>query len=219
MNNTTKARILLVDDHPIVRQGLEQLINDETDLAVSVSVETGQAALASLDSNPLDLAVVDLSLKDTSGVELIKEILQRKPTLPILVLSMHDETLHAERVLRLGAKGYVMKQEATERVLDAIRQVLRGGIYLSQRMSAQLLHQMVGGKPPTGPSLLSSLTDREYEVFTMIGRGMGTREIADKLGLSIKTIEAHREHIKDKLNLKNANELLRSALQHTQGLA
>ena len=212
-SSSGKARVLLVDDHPIVRQGLGQLINEEPDLSVCAEAEDFQQALASLDCNP-DVAIVDISLKERSGIELIKEIRSRKPQLPILVLSMHDESLHAERVLRAGAKGYIMKQEATEQVMNAIRKVLKGEVYLSDKMASRMVNRLVAGPQNIGGSPIERLSDREFEVFQMIGQGTGPSEIAEKLGLSVKTVETHRERIKEKLNLATGSELIRYAMQY-----
>ena len=209
-----KAKVLLVDDHPIVRQGLGQLINEEPDLTICGEAEDFQQALAALDQVKPDVAIVDISLKDRSGIELIKEIRARKPELPILVLSMHDESLHAERVLRAGAKGYIMKQEATEQVMNAIRKVLRGEVYLSEKMSSRMVNRLVSGPQNVGGSPIERLSDREFEVFQMIGHGVGPSEIAEKLGLSVKTVETHRERIKEKLNLASGSELIRYAMQY-----
>jgi DNA-binding NarL/FixJ family response regulator len=209
-----KAKVLLVDDHPIVRQGLGQLINEEPDLSIVAEAEDFQQALSALDTTPPDVAIVDISLKDRSGIELIKEIRARKPELPILVLSMHDESLHAERVLRAGAKGYIMKQEATEQVMNAIRRVLRGEVYLSERMASRMVNRLVAGPQNVGGSPIERLSDREFEVFQMIGNGVGPSEIAEKLGLSVKTVETHRERIKEKLNLASGSELIRYAMQY-----
>lgn len=211
---TGKARVLLVDDHPIVRQGLGQLINEEPDLAIVAEAEDFPQALAAVDAANPDVAIVDISLKDRSGIELIKEIRARRPGLPILVLSMHDESLHAERVLRAGAKGYIMKQEATEQVMNAIRRVLRGEVYLSERMSSRLVNRLVAGPQNAGGSPIERLSDREFEVFQMIGQGVGPSEIAERLGLSVKTVETHRERIKEKLNLASGSELIRYAMQY-----
>ena len=211
---TGKAKVLLVDDHPIVRQGLGQLINEEADLAICAEAEDFNAALAALDTSNPDVAIVDISLKDRSGIELIKEIRTKKPELPILVLSMHDESLHAERVLRAGAKGYIMKQEATEQVMNAIRRVLRGEVYLSEKMASRMVNRLVAGPQNVGGSPIERLSDREFEVFQMIGHGVGPSEIAEKLGLSVKTVETHRERIKEKLNLASGSELIRYAMQY-----
>jgi DNA-binding NarL/FixJ family response regulator len=211
---TKKRSVMLVDDHPIVRQGLAQLINQQPDLHVTVEAPNARGALDALDLEAPDIAIVDISLDDRSGIELIKDLRAKNPNVAILALSMHDESLYAERALRAGAKGYIMKQEATEQVMNAIRRVLDGQIYVSERMSARLLDQLVSAKPGEEDSPLGRLSDRELEIFSMIGRGMGTRDIANKLTLSIKTVEAHREHIKEKLKLKNGTELVRMAVQH-----
>ncbi len=209
-----KARVMLVDDHPIVRQGLANLIDAESDLVVCAQVESADEAMRVLPDEKPDVVVVDISLGDRSGLELVKDIRARWPDMPMLVLSMHDELLYAERALRAGAKGDIMKQEATEKVLEGIRKVLDGELYVSERMAARLMDQAVNAKP-AGTNPLSRLSDRELEVFTMIGHGLGTREIANKLILSIKTVEAHREHIKEKLNLRSGTELMRYAVQYT----
>jgi DNA-binding NarL/FixJ family response regulator len=206
-------RIMLVDDHPVMREGLAQLINHEPDLTVCGQYEDAARAFAAIPAARPDLAIIDLSLKGSSGLELVKNSRASYPKLLILVLSMYDESLYAERVLRAGAAGYIMKQEASEKILGAIRQVLRGGIYLSEKMSSQLMHQLIGGKPPEAGSVLERLSDRELEVFGLIGQGKGTRQIAEHLHLSVKTIESHRAHIKEKLNLKDANELVHTAIR------
>jgi len=210
---------MLVDDHPIVRQGLANLIEDEADLTVCAQVESADEALTAIPEARPDVIVIDVALGERSGLELVKDVRARWPDMPMLVLSMHDELLFAERALRAGAKGYVMKQEATEKVMEGIRKVLDGELYVSERMAARLMTQAVSdrGGAPSGEKLnpLSRLSDRELEVFTMIGHGLGTREIAQRLILSIKTVEAHREHIKEKLNLKNGTELMRYAVQYT----
>jgi len=206
-------RIMLVDDHPVMRQGLVQLINQEPDLSICGQYEDAATAFAAIPTLNPDLAIIDLSLKGSSGLELVKSSRASFPKLRLLVLSMHDETLYAERVLRAGAAGYIMKEEATENVLAAIRQVLGGGVYLSEKMSAKLMHQWVGTSPRSGGSALERLSDRELEVFGLIGQGKATREIAQHLRLSIKTVESHRAHIKEKLNLKDANELVHTAVR------
>jgi DNA-binding NarL/FixJ family response regulator len=207
------TRILLVDDHPIMREGLAQLINHQKDMIVCGQFEEANAAFESIPSIKPDVAVVDITLKGVNGLELIKNIRAHYPKLKMLVLSMHDEALYAERVLRAGAVGYIMKQEASEKVLEAIRRVVGGEIYLSQKMSATLMHQLIGGRPTTAGSLVERLSDRELEVFGLIGRGHGTRQIAEQLHLSVKTIESHRAHIKEKMDLKNATELVHRAIQ------
>ncbi len=207
------VRIIIVDDHPIVRQGLAELINHEDDLEVCGDAEDSYEAIKVIRELKPDLAIVDISLKQTSGIELLKDIKVQFPDLSVLVLSMHDEALFAERALRAGAKGYIMKQQATDNVITAIRKILDGQIYISEEMSSKMLGKLVGGKPKVGTSAIDRLSDRELEVFLLIGHGYGTRQIADQLHLSVKTIETYRSHIKEKLNLSNAAELLQYAIQ------
>ena len=211
--NGGKHRILLVDDHPIVRQGLAEMINQERDLQVTGTAEDVHRALEGIEKMRPDLVIADISLKGSNGIELLKNIKVRFPRTLVLVLSMHDESLYAVRALRAGAAGYIMKQEATEKVLTAIRQVLSGEIYLSERMEKKMMHQLVGGRSARTGSPIEDLSDRELEVFGLIGQGHGTRQIAEELHLSIKTIESHRAHIKEKLNLRNATELVQHAIQ------
>jgi len=211
-----KARILVVDDHPVVRQGLRLLIDHESDLEVCAEAETVVDALEAITKHKPDVAVVDLSLRGTSGLELIKDIRVRHADLPVLVLSMSDESVYAERVLRAGASGYLMKEAATDEVLTALRRVLDGGIYLSDAMASRLLAQLVRGVPADGGSPVDRLSDRELEVFGLIGRGLGTGEIARRLHLSPKTIETYRAHIKQKLNLADAAELLQHAIYYVR---
>lgn len=209
-------RILIVEDHPIMRSGLIQLITQQSDLFVCGEFEDAGTAFGSIEKLKPDVALIDLSLKASSGLELIKSIKSAYPKLSMLVLSMYDEALYAERVLRAGASGYVMKQEAIDKVVVALRKVLAGGIYLSERMSAKFMHQLVGGKTANGGSLIERLSDRELEVFGLIGEGRGTRQIAEQLHLSVKTVESHRAHIKEKLNLRSATELVHRAIQMKQ---
>ena len=211
-----KARVLVVDDHPVVRQGLRLLIDHESDLEVCAEAETVADALEAITKHKPDVAVVDLSLRGTSGLELIKDIRVRHADLPVLVLSMSDESVYAERVLRAGARGYLMKEAATDEVLTALRRVLDGGIYLSDAMASRLLAQLVRGVPADGGSPVDRLSDRELEVFGLIGRGLGTGEIARRLHLSPKTIETYRAHIKQKLNLADATELLQHAIYYVR---
>jgi len=208
-----KSRILIVDDHPIVRQGLAQLIDQESDLVVCGQAETIHEALDAIKILSPDLTVVDIALKGASGMDLIKDIKIQHPDLPVLMLSMFDEAVYAERALRAGAKGYIMKQEATEKVVTAIRRVLAGEVYISEDMAAKMVSKMVGRETDQAGSPIERLSDRELEVFRLIGSGYGTREMAEQLHLSIKTIETYRAHIKDKLALEDANELLRCAIQ------
>ncbi len=206
---STPARILIVDDHPIVRLGIHQLIASEPDLQISGEAESAAAALELIKAKP-DLAIVDLSLEDGNGLELIRSIREAAPDTRVLVLSMHDEALFAERALRAGARGYIMKQEAIGGLVHAIREVLEGRLFVSNRMSQHLLERLGTDAPTTG-GRLGSLTDRELEVFELIGRGLSTAAIADRLDVSIKTIETYRSNIKAKLDLKDATDLIRFA--------
>jgi DNA-binding NarL/FixJ family response regulator len=211
-----KHKIFIVDDHPIVRQGLVQMINSESDMTVVGEGEDAYGSLRAIRAAKPDLALLDVSLKDSDGIELMKELKAQMPDLPVLILSMHDESLYAERALRAGARGYIMKQEAPTVLLSAIRQVLAGEIYVSGKMGAALLQRMVGGGSKKQSALpLDRLTDREMEVFRMIGGGKPVREIAENLFLSVKTVEAHREHIKEKLGFKTSAELLRYAIRNS----
>ena len=206
-----KSRIMIVDDHAIVLHGLKELINSEPDLEVTMTADSAERALQMLRKGLPDIVVTDISLPGLSGLELIKEVTLMHPGLPSLVLSMHDELVHGERALRAGAKGYLVKQEAPEKVIKAIRTVLAGGRYLSARMQSLLTQKVRGGPGKQPVSILSSLTDREQEIFRMIGLGLGTSEIAAKVNRSVKTIEAHRANLKTKLGLRNAHELNRFA--------
>jgi len=208
----TRHRVLVVDDHAIVREGLAQLINGTPDLTVCALAADAAMALALVATAHPDVALVDLSLPGKPGMELIKDLRACAPALPILVLSMHEEDLYAERALRAGARGYIMKQEPTAKILSAIRQVLGGGISVSPHISDRLLGQL-SGTHHTLAGTLERLSDRELEVFALLGQGKGARDIAALLNLSVKTVEAHREHIKEKLGLGSAGELLRVAIQ------
>ncbi len=208
-----KRRILIVDDHPIARQGLRLLIESAVDLTVCGEAADADAAMDAVVTLKPDLAIVDLSLHGKPGLELIKDIKARQEDLPMLVLSMHDERLYAERALRAGARGYIMKEEATEKIIQAIRRILAGEIYVSDTIAARVLRQLAHGGNQPLKSSLDLLSDRELEVFQLIGQGKPMREIARILHLSTKTIEAHREHVKEKLNMASSNELLRFAIQ------
>lgn len=203
-------RILVVDDHPLVRAGLSQVIDGESDLEVIAEAAGPVEALDFLDARQIDLAVVDLTLSSGSGLDLIKRMRGLHPEVSVLVVSMHDEALYAERVLRAGAMGYVNKQEASTQVVEAIHRVLSGKVYLSERMTERSL-QLLMGSTQSPPPALGRLSDREMEVFLLIGQGMGTRKIAEQLHISIKTIETHRDKIKKKLGLSSAAELSRYA--------
>ena len=208
-----KKRILIVDDHPMMRQGLAQLIGAEPDLAVCGEAENASLALETVSALKPDLVLADISLPGKNGLELIKDFQALQPGLPILVISMHDESLYAERVLRAGGRGYIMKQEGGKKLMLAIRQVLSGKIYVSEKISADILETFSGHRAGTEGSPVEKLTDREFEVFQAVGQGQGTRDIAEKLHLSIKTVEAHRANIKTKLRLKSAVELVRYAVR------
>jgi DNA-binding NarL/FixJ family response regulator len=210
-----RSTIFIVDDHPIVRQGLALLINREPDLAVCGDAEEAGTALRRIEELKPDLIVVDVSLNGPDGLDLLKDIRARDSNLPVLILSMLDESLYAERALRAGANGYIMKQEATDRVLVAIRRILDGEIYLSDRMSNRMLQRFAGGTRLEQRSPVANLTDRELEVFRLIGEGHATRQIAQELHISVKTVESYQAHIKDKLSLKNARELVQRAIQWT----
>ncbi len=206
-------RILLVDDHPMLRRGLADLISHEPDLAICGEAESAAAAMRVVgESNP-DLAVVDLTLKDVNGLELIRQIAAHRPPVKVLVCSMHDEKIYAERALRAGAMGYLNKGEAADTVVEAIRQVLGGKIHLSRHMADLLLHRVRDGRQQLEGAPVDRLTDREIEVFGMLGKGLSTREIAARLKLSVKTIDAHRQKIKSKLDLDGSNELVQHAVK------
>jgi DNA-binding NarL/FixJ family response regulator len=207
-----RKRILIVDDHPMIREHLAQLINQAGDLLVCGEAETAPMAMEKLDELRPDLAIVDLSLNGSSGLELIKDMKAVTPELPILVLSMHDETRYAPRALRAGASGYINKHEATEKVMEAIRRVLAGELYVSEKVAGLILRQFVGQPHSVETNGVSGLTDRELEVFQLIGQGRSTREIAEALRLSVKTIEAHRANMSRKLNVTNAVELTQLAV-------
>jgi DNA-binding NarL/FixJ family response regulator len=212
-----KTRILIVDDHPIVREGLAKLIDQEQDMTVCGQAEDANQALKAVTTLNPDLVIVDISLKETSGMDLIKDIKDKHAGLPVLTLSMHDESLYAERALRAGAQGYIMKQEAPEMVVAAIRSVLGGRVYISDKVTSRMVHKLVGSRADLSMTGVDTLSDRELEVFLLIGRGLGTRQIAEKLFLSAKTIESYRAHIKEKLDLSDATELLQYAIQWVSG--
>ena len=211
VNRKPKTKVLLVDDHPILRAGLGKLINHEADMMVCGEAEDGPTAFDLVGTLMPDVAVIDISLKGSNGIELIKNLKARYPELPTLVLSMHEESLYAERALRAGSLGYIMKEEAIEQVLVAIRRALAGDIFLSEKMKSKMLQQMASGRGKVISSPIEQLTDRELEVFRLIGEGCSTRQIAGQLHLSVRTVEAYREYIKTKLGLKNATELVQHA--------
>jgi DNA-binding NarL/FixJ family response regulator len=213
-SNST-ARILIVDDHPIVRQGYAQLIGNQPDLEVCGFAESEEEGVRQVKSLQPDLVVIDLALKDSHGIELIKQLAPRQPAVKMLVVSAHDENLFADRALDAGALGYINKQEATEQLIGGIRTVLAGDVYLSERMTKQLLKRRVAHASSESPdqSPIALLTDRELEVFQFIGEGLSSREIADKMFLSRKTIDRYRENIKSKLDLSHSAQLVQRATQ------
>ena len=207
-----RSRIYIVDDHAMFREGLRQLIDHEPDLVVCGDAAGAEEALPGIAATHPGLVIVDISLGGTSGIDLIKSIKAQYEDLPVLVVSMHDESLYAERAFRAGARGYIMKQEASESVVQAIRQVLKGGLYASSKVTENILTRFIEGPKEPSAYPLQALTDREIEVFQLIGEGLSISEIGHRLHLSVKTIGTYRERIKEKLNLKNATELLRYAL-------
>jgi DNA-binding NarL/FixJ family response regulator len=214
---TSKRKVFIVDDHAIVRQGLAELVNDQDDLLTVGEAESPPQAMKEIDKTKPDVVVVDITLKDGDGIELCRQIHDRWAKLPVLVLSMHDETMYAERALRAGASGYVMKQEPQEKVMAAIRRVLSGDTYLSEAMASKLLRSLTGKRDDENVSPLERLSDRELQVFRLIGEGKNVRAIADELFLSPKTVETHKEHIKQKLGLGTSNDLLRYAIEARVG--
>lgn len=215
--NDTKTRVVLVDDHPMIRQGLAGLINEEPNLVVCGEAGSSRQAMELISAVKPDLALVDISLDERDGIELIKEVRAQHPEVRLLVLSMHDESIYAERALRAGARGYVMKAEAAATVMTAIHRVLSGKIYTSEKVAEQLLHRVTTGpanaRSTTSP--VEKLSDRELQIFNLLGEGVRVREIATQLYISIKTVESHRVNIKTKLGLKTSAELLRYAIQYS----
>jgi len=210
-----KNKVFLVDDHPIVRQGLTLLINQERDLTVCGEAEEMHSALQSIESAKPDIVVLDISLNGPDGLDLLKHLRSRHPKLPVLMLSMHDESIYAERTLRAGANGYIMKQEATEKVLIALRRILSNEIYVSDRIANNMLRHYVRGDQGAQSSPVTELSDRELEIFRLIGQGHTTRQIANELHLSVKTVESYQAHIKEKLCLHSARELVQHAIRWT----
>jgi DNA-binding NarL/FixJ family response regulator len=208
-----RQRILLVDDHPFMRAGLGQLIDRQADLVVCGEAGNPVEAFQQLTRTSPDLVLTDLTMPGRSGLEFIKDLRAAHPAVAILVISMHDEGVYAERVLRAGARGYIMKEAGGENLLAAIRQVLRGEVYVSPRMSARILNALSTGRPRGSHSPIEQLTDREFEVFQLIGHGKSTRDIAVQLHLSPKTVDVHRSHIKEKLALRDATALIRHAVR------
>ena len=214
-----RTRILLVDDHPLVRERLGEIINRESDLTVCGEAEDRHGAIAAIPAKHPDLVIVDLTLKNSDGLELIKDIRARWPKLRMLVVSMHDESLYAERVIRAGAMGYITKQEATRNILIAIRRVLDGTIYLNDKIASHIISRLTTHAGAVAATPAELLSDRELQVFDLTGQGLNTSNIATRLHVAVKTIETYRARIREKLKLKNASELLQSAISwsHKQG--
>jgi DNA-binding NarL/FixJ family response regulator len=208
-----KRKVFIVDDHPLVREWLTNLINQQSDLAVCGESESAAEAFGAIGACRPEVAIVDISLKDSSGLELIKNLKETCPEVAVLVLSMHEESHYAERALRAGARGYVMKRETTRKVIEAIRRILEGKIYVSAGLAEAMTAQLVNGRRLAGPSPIELLSEREVEVFDMLGRGLSTRLIAEAMGISVKTVQAFCARMKEKLNLGNGTELLREAIR------
>lgn len=204
----SKSRIIVVDDHPLVRKGLSELINRESDMEVCGEAEDAPEAMQKVAQLKPELVIVDISLKGNNGLELIKNIKAFDPSIQILVLSMHDESVYALRVLKAGARAYVMKQEVVDKVMEAIRRIRTGKLFVSERVAHQMLNQVIDGSDPSSESPVDNLSDRELEIVSMIGNGLQTREIAKRLNISIKTVESHRAHIKEKLTIANGTQLV-----------
>ena len=215
--NKSVKRILLVDDHPMIRQGLARLINEDPKLVVAGEAGTCVDALRFVAKEKPDLAIIDLSLPDRDGLSLLKELLALHPDLSVLILSMHDETIYAERIIRAGGRGYIMKNKSSEQVMKAIHHVLAGEIYLSPAMSQSILSRLSPAKREDNLAAVDNLSDRELQVYRLIGQGFKCSEIANRLHLSPKTIETHSNNIRNKLNLNDANELRRRAIQWSSG--
>lgn len=213
MGNSFKKRIVMVDDHPLMRKGLALTLESDPAFEVIAQLNRGEELIQKLDEYKPDLIIVDISLPGMSGLELVKHLIAQKEDLKILVVSRHDESLYAERVIRAGAKGYIMKLEAGEMLLKAVRKVLKGGIYVSEEVSERLLMGMARGHKDAMESPIEMLSDRELEVFELTGKGNSTRDIAERLHLSVKTVESYRARIKTKLNLENATELMVHAVK------
>lgn len=208
-----RKKVLVVDDHPMTRAGVVQFINEQADLEVCGEAANPAEVADQVSSLGPDLLLTDLTMPGRSGIEFIKDIVALHPSLPILVVSMHDEVIYAERAIRAGARGYIMKEAGGEKLLAAVRQVLGGRVSVSQEMSSKILENLSGRKPRGSSSPIEKLSDREFEVFQLIGQGKSTRDIAKQLHLSSKTVDVHRAHIKEKLDLRDATSLVRHAVR------
>ena len=213
MASTARKRILVVDDHPMTRAGIVHLIDKQPDMVVCCEAENPVEALSAISKERPDLLVTDMTMPGRTGVEFVKDVLALHSGLPILIVSMHDEVIYAERALRAGARGYIMKEAGGEKLLAAIRHVLSGQVYVSEQLSAKILDNLTGQKPRGSHSPIEKLSDREFEIFQLIGQGKSTRDIAQQLHLSPKTVDVHRGHIKEKLELKDATALVRHAVR------
>jgi DNA-binding NarL/FixJ family response regulator len=209
----TKKKILIVEDHPLFRRTLVQLINRELGMSVCGEADNIKDAMAIIEAEHPDAAIVDLTLQGSSGLELIKDLKAQNNPLPVLVLSMHEERLYAERVLRAGAKGYISKQESADDVIEAIRKVAAGGMYVSERVTGSILERLGHADKAVQPSGVDVLSDREIEVFQLVGKGLNSREISERLGLGLTTVDSYRARIKEKLGIRNAAELYQRAAQ------
>lgn len=207
-----RGRILLVDDHPLVRERLAEIINREADLLVTGEAEDRKQAIDAILAKPPDLAIVDLTLKNSDGLELIKDVHARWPRMRMLVVSMHDESLYAERAIRAGAMGYITKQEATRNILLAIRRVLSGNIYLSRKIADRILTRLAHSADPVATTPVELLADRELQVFELTGHGLSTYDIASQLSVAVKTVETYRARIKEKLKITDGSKLLQFAI-------
>lgn len=211
---TSVVSIMIVDDHPIVANGIQQLIDREPDMKVINSVQDADSAVKSIDKTTPDLIIVDISLKgSTNGIDLIKGLKKRYPKIKALVLSMHDENLYAERAIKAGAKGYIMKNDLTDNIIRAIRIIMKGNLYLSENITSKLLNNMVNQTADDESAVVSTLSDREFEVFQQISNGVKTSDIAKTMNISVKTVEAHKLRIKTKLNIANSTALTKYAIE------
>jgi len=210
-------RVMVVDDHPILRQGLAQLINQEVNIEVCCEAEDPVSALEVIGQCRPDIVIIDITLGQNSGLRLIEDLSQKYSDIPILALSMHDESLYAERCIRAGAKGYIMKKEPPEKVISALKKILRGEIYVSDHVSTKLLHKFIARQPGVHSSPVEQLSNRELEVFEFIGQGLKTREVAERLNLSVKTIETYIAHIICKMSFKDSRDLFKHAIQWIMG--
>lgn len=213
--NSQKTRIAIIDDHPLLRQGMAALINSQADFTVCGQADEAKKAIETVKTTNPDILILDISLKGANGLEVLKDLKVQFPGLRVLILSMHDENIYAPRSLRAGASGYITKQEASDKVLVALRKIKSGDVYLSQDMQTKMLNRVAGRTSPMA-SPVETLSDRELEILTLLGQGVSTSEIAQRLNLSIKTVETHRAHIKEKLNLKTAPELVHYAVDWVQ---